>query len=98
MTSACFKKSLMSEQICKVKLWYMKCFIFQSRFLKAMKMVGDEFLDRVTYYKRAWLPARELVEKAVNNRKQVWSTGYNIYVYRQRPTTRGHGCRRGYIK
>ena len=45
-----------------------------------MKMVGEEFLDRVTYYKRAWLPARELVEKAVNNRKQVWSSGYLVHV------------------
>ena len=36
-----------------------------------MKMVGAEFLDKVLYYKKSWLPARELVEEAVKGRKEV---------------------------
>lgn len=36
-----------------------------------MKMVGAEFLDKVLYYKKSWLPARELVEEAVKGRTEV---------------------------
>lgn len=36
-----------------------------------MKLVGDEFMDKVLYYKKAWLPARELVVEAVEKRKEV---------------------------
>ncbi|XP_048731571.2 MYG1 exonuclease-like [Ostrea edulis] len=44
-------------------------------FLKAMKMVGDEFMDKVLYYKKSWLPARELVEEAVKGRMEVDPSG-----------------------
>lgn len=44
-------------------------------FLKAMKMVGAEFLDKVLYYKKSWLPARELVEEAVKGRTEVDPSG-----------------------
>ena len=37
-------------------------------------MVGAEFLDKVLYYKKSWLPARELVEEAVKRRKEVTIT------------------------
>jgi hypothetical protein len=47
------------------------CLQWQACFRKALSMVGAEFLDRVNYYKTAWLPAREIVLKAVNNRHQV---------------------------
>ncbi|XP_013417186.1 UPF0160 protein MYG1, mitochondrial-like [Lingula anatina] len=39
-----------------------------TRFHKAMEMVGAEFLDRVSYYTDSWLPARTLVEKALAGR------------------------------
>lgn len=45
--------------------------VLQAGFLKAMKMVGAEFLDKVLYYKKSWLPARELVEEAVKGRTEV---------------------------
>lgn len=45
--------------------------MLQECFKKAMTMVGEEFLDRVLYYKTAWLPARVIVEEAVKNRLQV---------------------------
>ena len=44
-------------------------------FLKAMKLVGDEFMDKVLYYKKAWLPARELVVEAVKKRKETDPSG-----------------------
>lgn len=36
-----------------------------------MKMVGEEFLDRLDYYKSCWLPARAIVEEAVKERHKV---------------------------
>lgn len=36
-----------------------------------MKMVGEEFLDRLDYYQSSWLPARVVVEEAVKERRQV---------------------------
>lgn len=45
------------------------------RFKAAMKMVGDEFVDKLTYFKDAWLPARTLVEDAFSNRLNVDSSG-----------------------
>ncbi|KAK7478612.1 hypothetical protein BaRGS_00030144 [Batillaria attramentaria] len=45
------------------------------RFHQAVKMVGEEFLDRVNYYKTAWLPARDIVLKAVNSRLEVDPSG-----------------------
>lgn len=36
-----------------------------------MKMVGEEFLDRLDFYQTSWLPARVVVEEAVKGRHQV---------------------------
>uniref|UniRef100_A0A1A8I2S7 Chromosome 12 open reading frame 10 n=1 Tax=Nothobranchius kuhntae TaxID=321403 RepID=A0A1A8I2S7_NOTKU len=44
-------------------------------FRKALKMVGEEFLDRLDYYKSSWLPARVVVEKAVKERHQIDPSG-----------------------
>lgn len=38
------------------------------RFEKAMKLVGEEFLDRVEYYQLGWLPAHDLVKDALVKR------------------------------
>lgn len=46
------------------------CF-YKEGFKNAMKMVGEEFLDRLEYYQSAWLPARAVVEEAVNKRHEV---------------------------
>lgn len=42
--------------------------ILMERFEKAMVIVSEEFLDRVSYYQLAWLPARDMVKEAVMNR------------------------------
>ncbi|XP_060086338.1 MYG1 exonuclease-like [Ylistrum balloti] len=45
------------------------------QFKKAYDMVGAEFLDRVLYYKKSWIPARELVEQAIKERAEVDPSG-----------------------
>uniref|UniRef100_A0A8C7EF67 MYG1 protein n=1 Tax=Nothoprocta perdicaria TaxID=30464 RepID=A0A8C7EF67_NOTPE len=44
-------------------------------FRRAMELAGSEFLERLDYYHRAWLPARALVEDAVRRRFQVDASG-----------------------
>ena len=41
-----------------------------TRFEKASRIAGEEFFDRVDYAVHAWLPARQLVAKALAERKQ----------------------------
>ena len=40
------------------------------RFLKASSLMGETFVRKLTYYHRAWLPARTLVHETYNCRKQ----------------------------
>uniref|UniRef100_A0A4W5JWX6 Uncharacterized protein n=1 Tax=Hucho hucho TaxID=62062 RepID=A0A4W5JWX6_9TELE len=51
-------------------------------FHKALGMVGAEFLDRVDFYQNSWLPARVVVEGAVQMRKQVDPSG-EVVVFSQ---------------
>ena len=39
--------------------------------MKAMELVGSEFKERILSTKSVWLPAREIVLKAVQNRHTV---------------------------
>ncbi|XP_075528900.1 MYG1 exonuclease isoform X1 [Dermacentor variabilis] len=45
------------------------------QFQKAMRLTGEEFLERVRYYATAWLPARELVQTALQQRQKVGEAG-----------------------
>jgi len=45
------------------------------RFKKAVEMAGNEFLDSVNYYGKAWLPARDIVAKAIASRYEVDPSG-----------------------
>ena len=48
------------------------CFCgLQELFVKAMDMVGSEFKDRILYLVRHWLPAREVVQSAFQERHKV---------------------------
>ncbi|NXX67468.1 MYG1 protein, partial [Spizella passerina] len=47
----------------------------EAGFRRAMELVGTEFLQRLDFYHRAWLPARALVEEAVRRRLEVDSSG-----------------------
>jgi urease accessory protein len=40
------------------------------RFEKASHLAGQEFFDRVDYTWEAWLPARKIIEDALQSRKQ----------------------------
>ncbi|XP_017264427.1 UPF0160 protein MYG1, mitochondrial [Kryptolebias marmoratus] len=44
-------------------------------FRKALKLVGEEFLDRLDFFKSSWLPAREIVKEAVKERHQIDPSG-----------------------
>ncbi|XP_010173394.2 UPF0160 protein MYG1, mitochondrial, partial [Antrostomus carolinensis] len=43
----------------------------EAGFKRAMELVGGEFMEQLDYYHRAWLPARALVEAAVQRRFEV---------------------------
>ncbi|MEQ2191333.1 UPF0160 protein myg1, mitochondrial, partial [Xenoophorus captivus] len=51
--------------------WNSKSQDTEEGFRKALKMVGEEFLDRLDFYKSSWLPARAVVERAVKERHKV---------------------------
>ncbi|XP_026205942.1 UPF0160 protein MYG1, mitochondrial [Anabas testudineus] len=55
--------------------WSSKSQDTEEGFKKAMKMVGEEFLDRLNFYHLSWLPARAVVEEAVKQRHQVDPSG-----------------------
>ena len=43
----------------------------QDRFQLAMELVGREFSERVMEYKDIWLPAKAIVQRALESRFQV---------------------------
>jgi hypothetical protein len=45
-------------------------------------MAGEEFMNRLDYYAKAWLPARDVVEAALNKRFEVDATG-QIVIFNQ---------------
>ncbi|XP_052524660.1 MYG1 exonuclease isoform X1 [Tympanuchus pallidicinctus] len=47
----------------------------EAGFKRAVELVGSEFMDRLDYYHRAWLPARALVEDAIRRRFEVDTSG-----------------------
>ncbi|XP_053171427.1 UPF0160 protein MYG1, mitochondrial [Scomber japonicus] len=55
--------------------WNSKSQDTEEGFKKALVMVGEEFLDRLDFYKSSWLPARTVVEDAVKERHTVDPSG-----------------------
>lgn len=43
--------------------------------MKASRLAGEEFLGRLNYYGRSWLPARDLVLDALSRRTNVDPSG-----------------------
>ncbi|KAJ8102120.1 metal-dependent protein hydrolase [Lipomyces tetrasporus] len=60
-----------------------------AQFDKASKLMGDVFVDLVKYYGRAWLPARDLVKAAIEQRYQFDQAG-RIVVFDQFVTWKTH--------
>lgn len=46
-----------------------------ARFQRAMALTGSELVDAINYYWKTWFPARTIVEKALQNRKQFHPSG-----------------------
>uniref|UniRef100_A0A2L2YB76 UPF0160 protein MYG1, mitochondrial n=1 Tax=Parasteatoda tepidariorum TaxID=114398 RepID=A0A2L2YB76_PARTP len=44
-------------------------------FKKACELAEQEFLDRVNFYGKVWLPARDIVKQAIKNRHSVHPSG-----------------------
>lgn len=53
--------------------------------MKASQLAGEEFLGRLSYYGRSWLPARDLVLAALSSRENVDPSG-RIIVFDQYST------------
>ncbi|VDK22090.1 unnamed protein product, partial [Anisakis simplex] len=47
----------------------------EKRFEDAMKLVGQEFLERLGYLHKSWLPARDIVAEGVKNRFDIDPSG-----------------------
>ncbi|KAK4050322.1 hypothetical protein OIO90_005115 [Microbotryomycetes sp. JL221] len=52
--------------------------ILDQKFKQASQLAGQEFLSRLDYLSKAWLPARDIVMKAIEQRKQIHSSGQVI--------------------
>jgi uncharacterized UPF0160 family protein len=44
-------------------------------FQEAKTYVGNEFVDKVKYFSHSWLPARKIVESAVEKRFDIHKSG-----------------------
>lgn len=49
--------------------------ILDKKFLVASELAGSEFLQRLDYLAKAWLPAREIILSAVESRKSIEQGG-----------------------
>lgn len=49
--------------------------LLDEKFKEASKLAGSEFMDRLDYYFKAWLPARDVVEKALLERESIDPSG-----------------------
>ncbi|GAA6064498.1 hypothetical protein JCM10212_002386 [Sporobolomyces blumeae] len=49
--------------------------VLDERFKHATELAGKEFLERLDYLAKAWLPARDIVKRAVEQRKEVHPSG-----------------------
>ena len=45
--------------------------VLQNRFTQASKLTGEEFLGRLDYYYKAWIPARDIVAAGLKERLSV---------------------------
>jgi uncharacterized UPF0160 family protein len=54
----------------------------QAQFAKASQLTGEEFLGKLNYYVNAWLPARDLLNAAIQSSKEIDPTG-KILVFEQ---------------
>jgi len=57
------------------------------QFEKAVEMTGEEFLSIANQYHKSWYPGRSIVEKAVQQRKEVHPSGQIVFLPQYCPWT-----------
>jgi len=74
-TRICFRYRIVTDLSARVSRlnpqWNSQDVNIEKQFEKAMTLVLDEFLEFVQYTKNVWLPARDVVQHAVENRLKV---------------------------
>lgn len=55
------------------------------QFLAASEVIGKVFVDKLDYYGKSWLPAREIVLRSYNSRKEIDPSGKIIRLERPCP-------------
>lgn len=60
-----------------------------NQFFKAMELAGGEFLDRLRYAIKSWLPARTIVAESLADRKKIDESG-EIFVLKAYCPWKGH--------
>lgn len=80
--SICYSYRIVTDLSARVNRlnpqWNSKGINIEEQFEKAMALVLEEFLEFVHYAKNIWLPARDIVQNAVNSRFEV---NYNNHLY-----------------
>ncbi|KAJ3219831.1 hypothetical protein HDU67_009019 [Dinochytrium kinnereticum] len=72
-----------SSRVARLNPWWNEKDVdIMSRFTAAMELTGKEFTERVRYLGLAWLPARTLVEDALQERLTAHASG-NVLVFDQ---------------
>ncbi|XP_073973730.1 MYG1 exonuclease [Rhodnius prolixus] len=71
------------------KRWNQDDFNEEKAFSDAMNMVSKEFEGQVSYYVKDWLPARDIVLQAINNRFKIHLSGSIIHLSQNCPW-KGH--------
>ena len=78
----CFRYRIVTDLSARVSRlnpqWNSQNVNVEERFEKAMALVLEEFLEFVHYTKNTWLPARDIVQRAVKDRFKV-SKIFEIY-------------------
>jgi len=73
--ACCFRYRIVTDLSARVSRlnpqWNSKDVNIEERFEKAMALVLEEFLEFVHYTKNVWLPARDIVRHAVEDRFKV---------------------------
>ena len=55
--------------------WNEKDVLADAQFQKAMTIAGEEFVDQLKYLYNSWLPARDVVERAIRERTKYHPSG-----------------------
>ncbi|ORX90742.1 metal-dependent protein hydrolase, partial [Basidiobolus meristosporus CBS 931.73] len=70
------EKTGLAARVGRLNPWWNQTDVdLDARFEQAMELAGSEFLDRLRFLGFAWLPARDIVVKAVDSRYEIHNSG-----------------------